>query len=274
MYVLTSPSSEFIKIGGTDYPPLKRIKEINATEPYKSLGPWTLHDFRQVSDWRAVEHHLHYLFRESLVASVSNQKELFAINAVRASVALNELDPASIVWKPKVDRMFNDTGFAKFLATLLRFAGLLNWLDLQGAWTLSLFPSTSGGRYYTLNIGPHEVAYATLARGGESPIQMIHMDRLVRDFPEVHDWVVEHHGALSDEEYAHALERSTSVTFFGDFNVALEFLRLDGVRRAVIAYWAEALVRLQESGKTSVFERFHNWNAIAELKKRMDRNDL
>ena len=54
VYVLHSARCDCIKIGGTDYPPLKRIKEINTTEPYKSFGIWTLADFRQVEDWRAV----------------------------------------------------------------------------------------------------------------------------------------------------------------------------------------------------------------------------
>jgi hypothetical protein len=55
VYILTSPNSDCITIGGTDYPPLKRIKEINLSEPYKSLGPWSLADFPQVSDWKNVE---------------------------------------------------------------------------------------------------------------------------------------------------------------------------------------------------------------------------
>ncbi len=55
VYILVSPVCEYVKIGGTDYMPLKRIKEINTSESYKSLGPWSLHDFRQVTDWRKVE---------------------------------------------------------------------------------------------------------------------------------------------------------------------------------------------------------------------------
>lgn len=46
VYILESPKTELIKIGGSDYPPSKRVKEINSTEPYKSLGPWSLIDFR------------------------------------------------------------------------------------------------------------------------------------------------------------------------------------------------------------------------------------
>jgi hypothetical protein len=42
IYVLISQNSPYVKIGGTALSPMKRIKEINNTEPYKSLGPWAL----------------------------------------------------------------------------------------------------------------------------------------------------------------------------------------------------------------------------------------
>ena len=63
VYILTSPNTECVKIGGTDYPPLKRIKEINSSEPYKSLGPWSLADFRQVKNWKEIEYNLHYTLK-------------------------------------------------------------------------------------------------------------------------------------------------------------------------------------------------------------------
>lgn len=59
IYILISNNCDSIKIGGSDYPPLKRVKQINATEPYKALGKWHLADFREVKDWRSVEYHLH-----------------------------------------------------------------------------------------------------------------------------------------------------------------------------------------------------------------------
>src|SRR5260370_42463827 len=34
-------------------------------------------------------------------------------------------------------------------------------LDIQGAWTLSVLPRTNGGRWFTVNISPHEVAFST-----------------------------------------------------------------------------------------------------------------
>lgn len=144
--MLASPVCKYVKIGGTDYPPLKRIKEINSCEPYKSLGPWSLHDFRQVSDWRKVECALHYALRSKLVKNIKGQKELFAISSVEASSHLERIDESLVVKKPKVDRMFQDREFSYFLARLFRFTAILNWVDYQGAWTFCLFPSTKGDR--------------------------------------------------------------------------------------------------------------------------------
>lgn len=269
VYVLVSPGCEYIKIGGTDYAPLKRIKEINSCEPYKSLGPWSLHDFRQVADWRKIESALHYTLRSKLVTSVDRQKELFAVSPVIASKHLELIDESFVIKKPKVDRMFQDQEFSRFLAKLFRFTGILNWLDLQGAWTFSLFPGTGGGRYYTINIGPHEVAFATVSSNRLPPVHMIHMDRLVHDFEEVSSWVRKRKGLIQDDNYTTGLYRSTSVFFEGDFESALEFLSLAGVRRAIIAYWTEALLELQEKGSVSTYSKHHNWNAVAELKKRI-----
>lgn len=274
IYILTSSRCDFVKIGGTNFAPLKRIKEINASEPYKSLGPWTLHDFRQVTDWRKIEQHLHYSFRSKFAASVAGQKELFVLSPMEASRFLEQIDASMVLRKPKIDRLFQDQEFSCFLARLFKFTTLLNWLHLQGAWTLSLFTSTSGGRYYTINIGTHEVAFATLPRHGHTSTQMIHMDRLIHDFESVTKWVKRHNGALVDDAYRSGLYRSTSVFFDGDFHDALEFMRLDGVRRAIIAYWTEALIELQEKETTSVHSRNHHWNAVAELKARISRNEL
>ena len=268
VYVLCSPNCEFIKIGGTDFAPMKRIREINSVEPYKGLGPWSLADFRQVTDWRAVEYNLHFTFRSKQVKSVVGQKELFALSAVEASKKLAEIDSALVIRKPKIDRMFQDEELSGYVIKLFRATGILNWLDSQGAWTFSLFPSTAGGRYFTLNIGPHEVAFSTTPRSKELPVHMIHMDRLIHDFPDIKRWVIAHGGELADENYASALPRSTSVFFSGNFEDASNFLSLSGVRRALIAYWSEGLIELTEKGSTSVYSRHHNWNAVAEIRKR------
>jgi len=77
------------------------------------------------------------------------------------------------------------------------------------------------------------------------------MGRLIYDFCKVRDWVKQHGGDFHDHSYTSALPRSVSVNFRASFDVAMSFLKLDGVRRALIAYWAEALVGLQERGKVS-----------------------
>lgn len=268
VYVLSSPACPYIKIGGTDHAPLKRLREINTSEPYKSLGPWTLHDFRQVTDWREAEHTLHYTFRSKRVTSVPGQKELFDVAATVASQYLERLDVSTIVKKPIIDRMFQDQEFSRFLENLFKTSAILNWIDLQGAWTFTLFPSTGSGRYYTLNIGRHEVAFATLPTQTDLPVHMIYMDKLVQDFDEPVAWLAQMGGGFSDEHYASSLEHSTGVFFNGNFSDAEAFLQLKGVRRAILAYWNEALVRLQERGSTSLFSRYHHWNAVAELRRR------
>lgn len=154
IYVLSSPNTECIKIGGTDYPPLKRIKEINTTEPYKSLGPWSLEDFRQVKNWRSTEYSIHYAFRSRLSKDIEQQKELFLVSKKEISLYLDSLCPEQIVSKPKVDRMFQDNKFFSYVKDLFKFTGLLHWLDSQGAWTFVLFPSTNGGRYFTIRVMP------------------------------------------------------------------------------------------------------------------------
>lgn len=273
VYILTSPKTDCIKIGGTDFPPLKRIKEINSCDPYKSLGPWSLFDFRQVTDWRNVEYSLHYTFRSKLNTDIANQKELFHLSQHEASEKLNAIDEKFIVYKPKIDRMFQDDLFVTYLKKLFKFTGILNWLDIQGAWTFVLFPSTSGGRYFTLNIGPHEVAFTTLPRKSEKPINMILMDRLILDFKNVEIFVKENKGEIQENPYSTALPRAVSIIFEGTFETVIKFMNLEGVRRALIAYWNESLIQLKESNKLSVYSRFHNWNAIAELHKLIIENE-
>ncbi|MBS0617057.1 MAG: GIY-YIG nuclease family protein [Spirochaetes bacterium] len=269
IYILTSPNSNFIKIGGTDFPPMKRIKEINASEPYRSLGPWTLADFRQVSDWRSVEASIHYSFRSKLIKSVRQQKELFGVPLNSAKKKLKEIKPAQIVGKPKIDRMFQDEQYTDYLIDLLRFTGLLNCLDIQGIWTFSLFPRTSGGRYFTINIGRHEVAFVTMPSHDNLRYHMIYMDELILDIKDVRRWVMKHDGDISRTVYSSSMPRGVSVGFHASFSETKRFLHLGGVRRAVVAYWHEGLISRKEREKSSPFVRYHHWNAIAEIRSRI-----
>jgi hypothetical protein len=272
VYILTSPNTRYIKIGGTDYMPAKRIREINATEPYKGLGPWSPYDFRQVENWRATEHHLHYAFRNSRVSEIEDQRELFSVSPHEASVLLRGIDPSDLLGKPKVDRLFNDRDFASYIQKLFVYSGILHWLNIQGFWTFSLFPSTAGGRYFTLNVGSHEVAFSPIKRVGDEQFHMLHIDSMIADFwdsKEWDTWLDKHDIEYDSEAYESAGAHSLSIYFTGDFKDASDFLDLPGVRRAIIAYWTERLVIASEKGSSSMFERFHNYNAVAELKYRI-----
>ena len=269
VYILQSPNCGCIKIGGTDFPPLKRIKEINATEPYKSLGVWTLEDFRQVADWRTVEHNLHYRFRSALNRETPNQKELFHLSVAEASKALSELDEPQILYKPKIDRMFQDEAFLSYIVRLFRFTGLVHWIEQQGIWTFALFPSTNGGRYFTLNIGTHEVAFSTLGKKDLPQQNMLVLDSLILDFPAVKKWVKVHGGAIQKADYDTALSHSVSLHFEGSFSDSVEFFSLDGVRRALIAFWHETLIKKSEENKLSPYERYHNYNAVARIMEKV-----
>ena len=269
VYILQSQNCDCIKIGGTDYPPFKRIKEINATEPYKSLGTWSLADFRQVADWRSVEHNLHYQFRSVLNKDIKNQKELFHLSVAEASKALNELNPDEILYKPKIDRMFQDEAFLSYIVRLFKFTGLVHWIEKQGIWTFVLFPSTNSGRYFTLNIGSHEVAFSTLEKKDCPQKNMLVMDSLILDFSEVKKWVKNHNGSIKLTEYTTAFGHSVSLMFEGNFSDVMELFSLDGIRRALIAYWYEALIKKSEEDKLSTYERYHNYNAVAKILGRM-----
>ena len=183
---------------------------------------------------------------------------------------LNVIDPAKIIKKPKIDRMFHDQEFSDYILKLFRFTGLMNWLDIQGSWTFVLFPKTVSGRYFTINIGRHEVAFSTLSEKNEVPIHMILMDKLILDFEKVRKWIRDHNGEIVEDNYASALPRSASILFEGGFEAATEFLKLEGVRRASIAYWSEALIGLKDRSAQSLYARHHNWNAVAEIRSRLN----
>ena len=64
VYILVSPNSDHIKIGGTERPITERLRGINGTEAYAVHGPWQLSDFLHVTDWRLVEGEMHRHFKE------------------------------------------------------------------------------------------------------------------------------------------------------------------------------------------------------------------
>lgn len=265
VYILESPATNYIKIGGTGICPMKRVQEINMTEPYKSLGPWHLTDFRQVADWRLVEHFLHKTFLGQRVYEIEGQKELFSASAIAAHNRLNQIEPEQLIGKPKVDRMFMDDPFREYLIWLFAFTGLAQWMDYQGAWTLSLFPSTNCGRYFTLNIASHEVAYSNLSHRNVEQRNMLYMDDSILSQQDTMTWLENHQGEWYEDSYTTALPRGVSILIPGGFHVIREFMAQQGVRRAVLAYWTESLLVLKQNDRTSTYARWHNYNAVATI---------
>jgi hypothetical protein len=57
------------------------------------------------------------------------------------------------------------------------------------------------------------------------------------------------------------------INFDEDFANAEKFFGLPGVRRALIAYWAEALADLRQRDAKSVYARYHSYDAVSQLLK-------
>src|SRR3979411_813938 len=94
VYILVSPNSDFIKIGGTERPISERLRGINSTESYADHGPWKLSDFLHVTDWRLVERAMHKHFSKDNVRDIAGTHELFAIPPHDARIRLRQTDSA------------------------------------------------------------------------------------------------------------------------------------------------------------------------------------
>jgi hypothetical protein len=79
VYILVSPNSNYVKIGGTERPISERLRDINGSSPYSDHGPWELSDFLYVTDWRLVEGQMHGHFRSNAVRDVTGTRELFSV---------------------------------------------------------------------------------------------------------------------------------------------------------------------------------------------------
>src|SRR5580704_9884412 len=242
VYILVSPNNNYIKIGGTERPIDVRLRQINGTESYADHGPWALSDFLQVTDWQLVEGKLHRHFQQ-LRSAPDNLR----------------------VGHDKTLELFKDRGLQLFLFKLFQLTGLFGNLDIQGSWTLSILTSTMGGRWFTLNIGPHEVCFSTKGRNDVKPTHHLMLDRLILDYPETIIWIGKHGGAVENADYKSARERAVVVNFQSDFAAAERIFGLPGVRRALIAYWSESLADLRERSAKSTYARYHSYDAVAEL---------
>lgn len=264
VYILVSPNSSHIKIGGTERPISERLQGINSSESYAEHGPWRLSDFLHVTDWRLVEGGMHRHFLERNVRDVPGTRELFAVPPHEARARLRLTEASLRVGHEKTDKIFKDRNLRLYLFKLFQLSGLYGSLDIQGAWTLSVLPKTNGGRWFTLNIGPHEVAFSALKPTDGKVEHYLVLDRLILDYPETIIWIGNREGEVRDSTYASA-KRAVTISFREDFASAERIFGLPGIRRALIAYWAEALADLRERRTLSVYARYHSYDAVSEL---------
>jgi hypothetical protein len=264
VYILVSPNSNFIKIGGTERSISERLRGINGTESYADHGPWQLSDFLHVTDWRLVEGGLHRHFQERNVRDIPGTHELFNVPAHEARKQLRCTNATLRIDHEKTEQLFTNRDVRLYLYKLFQLSGLFGNLDIQGAWTLSLLPKTKGGRWFTLNIGPHEVAFSSRKADQGKFTHYLVLDRLILDYPETIIWVGLHAGEVEEATYASA-ERAVTISFQEDFASAERFFDMPGVRRALIAYWSEALADLRERRASSVFARYHSYDAVYAL---------
>jgi hypothetical protein len=266
VYILVSPNSNYIKIGGTERPISERLRGINGTESYSDHGPWELSDFLHVTDWRLVEGEMHRHFQNLNIRDVAGTHELFGVPPHEAREQLQSTNGSLRVGYERTDELFADRSVRLFLFKLFQLSGLFGNLDIQGAWTLSVLPKTKGGRWFTVNIGPHEVAFSTRKSVAGKFTHYLVLDRLILEYPETIMWIGKHEGAVQDAEYVGA-DRAVLINFDEDFANAERFFGLPGVRRALIAYWAEALADLRQRAAKSVFARYHSYDAVSQLLK-------
>jgi hypothetical protein len=265
VYILASPNSDYIKIGRTERPISERLRGINGGEAYAPHGPWELSDFVHVTDCVVVESAVHRHFRDRNVA-VEGTKELFSLAPHEAREQLRLISASLRVGHETTDRLFQNPHVRLFLFRLFQLSGLFGNLDIQGAWTLSVLPKTNGGRWFTLNIGRHEVAFSP-----RDPVELddkfshyLVLDRLILEYPETIMWLGKQGGDVRQADYDGA-ERAVLVSFDEGFAKAERFFDRPGVRRALIAYWAEALADLRERNAKSVYARYHSYDAVSQL---------
>jgi hypothetical protein len=140
-------------------------------------------------------------------------------------------------------------------------SGLFGNLDIQGAWSLRLLTKTLGGTWFTLNIGSHAVAFSL--RSNKSA-HYLSVDRLIKDYVESVRWIREHDGEIHKSPYSVA-EHAVQINFDATFANAEKIFGLPGMRRALVAYWSDALADLRERSAKSSYARHHSYDAVAEL---------
>jgi len=261
---MRSPAATWCKIGLSERAPYFRARELTADAVYGAIGPWEVVDYRQVRDVFASEKLLHRHFAAKAVPH-GPARELFDVPVDAARAKLLEVAGADLDRGDLVGRMRLEPDLMRYMQRLFCETGLVQFIDLQEMWTLSLFPATAGGRLFTLNIDRHEVAYAAPIRGANAHEFMLYADQLIAEIDAVGDWLETRNGGMEQGNNGSALEAGVSLHWEGSLEDALSVFDLPMMRRALVACWYDSLLGLRDRSKRSFFARFHNHNAVQEL---------
>lgn len=270
VYVLASEKSAYLKIGLTTDVPHRRIRAINSDATYGPLGVWSLLDCRQVNDCRKIETLLHMAFAEQRVHKYPKARELFSISHDEARNALSALPHDQLKGIQPVSKLGMNLPVLNYLHTLFRSSGLENFFDSQGRWTFTLFPGTGlGNRYFTLNIGVHEVAFSGGDDRGE--YHSLVLDQSVMSDEKALKWLYRHQADIENAgtRYKRARPNSVSVIVETSTDKMLGFLKMQGVRRSLLAYWYDYLLEMIDRDSRSLHIRSHNYTAVSELFRTM-----
>ncbi|WP_308917364.1 GIY-YIG nuclease family protein [Jannaschia sp. LMIT008] len=270
VYVMRSPSVTWSKIGRSERAPHFRAKELTNDAVYGQLGPWEVVDYRHVIDMYETEATLHRHY-DGCRTTFGPARELFDVPVDRARETLIAVSAADLVKGDVVGRLRWEGDLARYLLRLFRETGLSQFLDLQEAWTLSVFTSTptrgrSGGRLFTLNVGTHEVAFAKVPDADGRCETMLFVDELVWNEGDVRGWFERHGGGMDRTTiYASRSPRGLCLRWHATLTDSYEIFDLPMMRRGLIAYWYDRLLGMRDAGARSLHARHHNHNAVQEL---------
>lgn len=266
IYALRSDNTPLIKIGLTTTSPFQRVRELNASANYGPIGPWQPLHLKQVKDTQVIESAIHRQLADKKSVEIASTRELFSITPNEARNILDEIPDADLSRPAPVNKLKLQPDFISYLTALFQYSGLRNYRHLEESWTFSLFPTTAGGRFFTINIDRHEVAFSQMLKDEEEwAFHAIIVDQMVTSDRALKKWLKSVDGWIEKTPYPSNWGNSRRVCFKASFDEALGLFQLPSFRRALIAYWYEALLRMEERQTRSLFARFHNYDATSEI---------
>lgn len=151
IYILSSPNCPSIKIGKTENLPPHRLRQINAQSPYREHGPWRIVDVVRVEDVTAVETRI-WLSAVGETPRLRGRRSSSISRSLTPRHLLRTVPRSEELYAyPKLERCFFNVQLVEYLSAIYQTVGLSNFLGDQGAWVLSLFTSTAGGRYFLVH---------------------------------------------------------------------------------------------------------------------------